>query len=242
MLTGKEQHFDCPECKTAQIIDMVDSVNVAETPEAKQRVCDRTLLLHTCSVCGHKTETLYPFVYHDPGAKLMVYFVPSTEREVQEQAAAAIALMNEAIGFTAGLAAEQGLEDARASYEYRIVATYNELLEKIYARDLGLDDRVLELVKLYYLGQLGSQAPMENLAGFFLVDDGGTPTFAISFTDGQEGASAFHAQVYDKLAADFEERVTDDAPTGFRVVDQSWAMGVFPQLVGIKEAEAPTEH
>jgi hypothetical protein len=234
----KEQHFDCSQCKTVQKIELIDSVNAAEQPALAELVKKHELFMHECSVCGHKTETLYPFLYHDPANKLMVYFVPSTERDIQELAGEAITFMNEAIGATLLKGSNSKVSE---DYEYRIVATYTELLEKIYARELGLDDRILEATKLYYLGQLGSQAPMESLIGFFLVPDEGTPVFSITFSDEREGTSAFHRSVYDELATDFAERITDDAAPGFRVVDQSWAMAIYPKLIGVNEADLPTE-
>jgi hypothetical protein len=75
---------------------------------------------------------VYPLLYHDMENKLMVYLDPDGQLDPN------------------GLGNKQFLFDMLdESYQYRIVPTREEMVEKILIFDDNLDDRPLELLKCY---------------------------------------------------------------------------------------------
>jgi hypothetical protein len=236
----RKEHYQCPECGTARPFELYECINAMTDPELRGAIADKSLFVQQCDICGHRTETLYPLLYIGADERQVVYYIATADREQQQAAGEVIQMMNDEI-VRAVEAGDGGL--SVSGCEFRVVATYPELAEKLYAHELGLDDRILELTKLYYLDKLRGQAPLEDLTGFFLARDGDAPAFAIIFTseggEVTEGASAFHRAVYDGLAEKFAQRVGDEGIVGFRVVDQGWAMGILPRLSGVLEGEVP---
>jgi len=221
----------------------VSKVDVVASPQLRQAVLSRQLLKQSCEQCGELVETQYPFLYQDANNRLLVYYVPTTRQDVQQKIGEALAQMNEQIAAgTLGLGT-----DAAFDYQFRVVATYDELLDKILVREHGLDDRIIELMKLSYLGRLRGNPVLEQLTGFYFGEDedadpagpGKSPIFYLLFADGQVGTSVFHQQVYDELAANFQARISETPIQGFRVVDQSWAMEVFTQMAGFGKGQEP---
>jgi hypothetical protein len=124
--------FVCPECDLEQLFTVYDSVNVSLNSDYKKRLINGELTVFTCDACGYQVEVIYPLLYHDMENKLMVYLDPdgrldSNDHDIRE--------------FLYGMLDE--------CYQYRIVSTREELVEKILIFGDGLNDKPLELLKYY---------------------------------------------------------------------------------------------
>jgi len=77
-------------------------------------------------------EVIYPFLYHDMENKFMIWLNPDGQLDPN------------------GLGNKQFLFDMLDdSYQYRIVSTREEMVEKILICNNGLDDKPLEMLKYY---------------------------------------------------------------------------------------------
>jgi hypothetical protein len=126
----------CPECDSEQVFTVYDSVNVSLNPDAKKQLINGELTTFTCDACGHQIEVVYPMLYHDMENKLMIWMDPEGQLDPNE-------LGNKQFLF--GTLLDE-------SYQYRIVSSRNEMVEKILIFDDNLDDFPMELLK-YYIRQ-----------------------------------------------------------------------------------------
>jgi hypothetical protein len=122
----------CSECGLEQLFTVYDSVNVSLNSDYKEKIINGELTVFTCDACGYQVEVIYQLLYHDMDKKLMIWMDPdglldSNEHDIRE--------------FLYGILDE--------SYQYRIVSTREEMVEKILIFDDDLDDKPLELLKCY---------------------------------------------------------------------------------------------
>jgi hypothetical protein len=106
-------------------------VNVTLDPDLKEKLFSRELFETTCLECGETTSLFYPLLYHDQDAQVMIWLVPPDEGG--DPRLDPVTMNAQAHLFP--------------GYRLRLVASVNELLEKIMLFEQGLDDRVVELTK-----------------------------------------------------------------------------------------------
>jgi hypothetical protein len=128
----------CPKCGRKQEFTTWNSLNVSLNPEKKKLLLSGELTRLICDRCHASTEVMYPMLYHDMDRNLMVYF---------------------ADGKDTGAISILPLGALMKGYQFRITASRNELLEKVWIADANFDDRAMELFKLSLRGQ------MENTGG-----------------------------------------------------------------------------
>jgi ribosomal protein S27E len=139
----------CPECKHKQAIVVWQSINATLNPELKEQLLDRSLFTFRCAKCGHVASVEQELMYHDMDQKLMIL------RGKKEPADT----LAEAFGPVA--------ETVQAEYTYRLVNSINDLIEKILIWDAGLDDRVVEVVKILLMDHIEKSEQGENAELFF---------------------------------------------------------------------------
>src|SRR5690349_18450112 len=121
------QSFVCPHCQQVQQANLWEGVNVSLAPELKSLVLSRDLFSFTCSGCARILKIVHPFLYLDPALKLAIW-LPCVEAQKPplEEGSTAMALMT------------------KAGYSFRLVKTYDELIEKIRTFDERQGERVAE--------------------------------------------------------------------------------------------------
>ena len=122
---------ECPRCDRSQSVRVRNTVDAVAEPELKQQLLARTMMAHECSGCGHSYQITYDFLYLDSSQNL------------------AIELSASAIPRSMG-----ELAPSVPGQRRRVVTSWSDLVEKILVFDAGLDDRVVELVKLGVSRQL----------------------------------------------------------------------------------------
>ena len=119
-------------------------------------------------------------------------------------------------------ATDQTLRDGMARYCIRVVTSQESLREKAMIFETGLDDRIVEIMKLFILKNVQDRLPETNIeAVFFRCAREGELIFEIL------GAKLLGAnipfRVYEKLKEDYKEKfelVGDDE----RIIDFTWAL------------------
>ena len=168
-----EDAIICPNCNHEQELHVTPTVNVTVDPDMKEKVLSGEIFLFTCENCGFTGFAGYPFIYEDKETNggFLIYMEPGCEdREV---------------GVDGDVADQVLLQNMTM----RLVTTINELKEKIFIFEAGLDDRVVELFKMLSLSKMkadeASQIPDE--LRFSKVDtvDGEEKIFFAAFSDEQ---------------------------------------------------------
>jgi hypothetical protein len=125
-------------CGNLLTVELADSLNVKRFPDARSRILRGELHRAACAACGKTMTVEKPFYYLDPDRGALFRVAPRQERHRWKEAStkldAASSLVPDAI--------------TNGSRSLRVVFGMDELREKLLAQDAGLDDRVLELLKV----------------------------------------------------------------------------------------------
>jgi hypothetical protein len=117
----------CKQCGAQQPFTAWETLNVTLNPKEKEELLKGALTKFTCSKCNWSAEVSYPLLYHDMDRQFMVWLWPAAgEPDVR------------------GMPFQAGTEN----YKFRVVGSRIELAEKVFIFDAGLDDRVIEMMKL----------------------------------------------------------------------------------------------
>lgn len=183
MSRTEETTVTCKACGHEQGFQLWTSVNVTLDPDLKQKLLDRSLTAFRCEQCGHATNVNYSLLYHDMHANLMIWLVPDEEKA----------------GELPPLAASMAVD----GLVLRRVDSLNGLIEKVRIADDGLDDRLVEVLKLVLRDKLPEERKQKKLQLLYdrMVEnagDGPQISFA-AFTE--EGTRSLVApkRVYDRL-------------------------------------------
>jgi hypothetical protein len=213
MIMAEEQMIviECPKCGLKTEFVVFDVLNSQVDYFEKQQLLNDTLFECKCEKCNFSSSLLYELVYHDVENNVMVYLVDAEHID----------------GVYTGLAlADRAYEKAGIPRRRnRIVTCPHRFREKAIIFDEGLDDRIIEIMKIYCLDEITEN--MENInvdeaEVFFCVVDG-TPRFEIYcgertiFADIPDG-------LYDHIKLQFSELLADDPDI---IVDDEWALGVL---------------
>ena len=125
----QEASLRCPFCNTEQQHNLYPVVDLVENPSLKLGLLTDSLFSVRCSECNNQFAVIHEMLVMDKEASFAILLAPdSTLTEVKEP--------SEEIGQFETL---------------RLVNTSDELKEKILLLDAGLDDKTIELCKMYLL-------------------------------------------------------------------------------------------
>ena len=125
----QEATLRCPFCNTEQQHNLYPVVDLVENPSLKLGLLTDSLFSVRCSQCNNQFAVIHEMLVMDKDASFAILLAPdSTLTEVKEP--------SEEIGEFRTL---------------RLVNSSDELKEKILLLDAGLDDKAIELCKMYLL-------------------------------------------------------------------------------------------
>lgn len=144
----RDETVACPACATAVDFELVQSVSADRRPDLRDAILDGSFQRKVCPSCGRSFRVEPEFVYMDFGRGQYIGVWPATRRhEWQACAAETRAVFDDAMGKNApGSARKLG-----EKLTVRSVFGWPALIEKLLARQLGLDDRTLEAAKIAVL-------------------------------------------------------------------------------------------
>ena len=208
--------FTCPKCGKDYPFVIWKSINTTLDPEMKAKVKDRSAFLFECPSCGEKTYVDYGLLYHQMEDRIMIDYAVS-----DESAEEFIRSLNEED--PTGL-----LADIKKGYLNRIVRSQNELIEKIAIFDEGLDDRIIEVFKIYVLYKFHNENPnCEDIEILYFRDQNKNCVQVIA--DGKNQAVAeISAEFYEELCQEYKDKIPDIRDDG-PYIDRNWAL----QLMGL---------
>jgi hypothetical protein len=190
-MTTAPRHIAC-FCETTFDADLPTAADMAGDPEIEQLILDGTFMSVTCPGCGKQLTPEYPFRLTGVSGFGELFLVPETDRG----------------------AYDRGKLEYDTGSPGRIVVGFPELREKVLVASLGLDDRVIEIMKYYLLTGSASAANGEQEKDVGIVYRGresGRHVFNImGMKEGEIGVARLAEDLYARIASDVETRVTED--------------------------------
>ena len=211
-----QTEIECPKCKEKSLFTIWESINTTLDREMKQKVLDRSAFLFTCPKCGASNYVDYGFLYHDMDIQAMIAY-SQTDENAEEMYNMFTDKENGAFGSIGEL--------VEAHYILRIVRSTNRLREKIYIFDDELDDRIVELYKLFLMTQLKDKVSDINNTEI-LFFGGEKQKFDLLSETEYLGSVDFNKGFYDHLAEAYGSRIPDmrkDDP----IIDARYALKVI---------------
>ena len=154
----------CPRCQSAVPFELTEFIDLGRDADAKAKLLRGTLFTAECPACGAKFLAPFPVLVHVPAMHAMVQFSPLAEGE---------SLQDRENAMMGGLAEQQALFarfmpdlSAKMDMPLRLAISPVELFEKVSVLDAGLDDRVLEIMKLLMLRELETDPDWADVRGF----------------------------------------------------------------------------
>ena len=210
MSIKRKEKFTCPDCGAEVIATVWQSLNGDLDPKAKDELIEGRLFRAECPKCHKHHNLIYPILYHDMAHKVMVEF------DLDHDADKSIAEFKKAQE-----AVDNSLQSMmREEYRHRFVKTQNDLREKAIIFDADLDDRVVEIMKLFVMKKIKADSPDAKVKELhFYASDNGHGFVAIcednSFT--LDSAPDFYSFIKEKYGEKLREVGDKDY-----LVDHDW--------------------
>ena len=170
------EKIKCPECGTETDFPIWASINTKLNPEMEAAVRDMSIFRFVCPHCGAETKVNYPVLYHQMEDSYMVYYVPSSEDiEVVYKM------------FRGDEMSDEFRKMTVEGYLYRIALTQNQLREKLLIFDEGLDDRIIEVMKIFMIASVQKQQPNVKITEILYDNIGEDKVFVVLSEDGAIG-------------------------------------------------------
>ena len=178
----RKEIITCPLCETKGDFTLWESINVDLDPEMRDIVQSDKLFWWTCPNCGEVFSVPYSTLYHDMKRKFMVLFEP--ERKTN----------------ALGVDSKYGLKD----YIYRFSCGKEDFMDKIRQLESGLDDKVLEVIKMLLMREHCpsdmSEKTIVRFEGLKKDDTGKMTDLSFRFCDqGKEVSIEVNSVFYDKI-------------------------------------------
>ena len=208
------EKITCPDCGTEGDFTIWRSVNTQLSPEAKKRVLNGEIFKFKCPKCGNVSNVVYDMLYHQMEDEIMIHL--ATEDDAVDEAA-------ESFDKIANGTMMPGIDLQQSDYTFRIVRDQNQLREKIYIFDQGLDDRIIELMKMFIISNLMVKQPEIKIKEMLLeINEGAPENFAVQLEDGTWGSFPFQQEFYDTVKND-PVAPDDDGKRNY-FVNRGWAL------------------
>jgi hypothetical protein len=187
-------------------VELHESVNVKTDPGLKDELMRNRLNAVTCPQCQLSFRVDKALLYTDPDRRLLIYWLPVAGDQIEdgeEQFSDWIRDMG------------QVLPDGLRAPDVHLVFTRTELIERIFLKEAGLDERIIEYIKyLIYAKNAGKMNPADKVLLFnaqdstdetlrFVVQDVATRQF--------EAALDYSREAYKAIVETFgaEEKTAD---------------------------------
>jgi hypothetical protein len=144
MSTWSDRTATCPECGQTTPARIATSVHIARVPEVRAAVFDRSFNRITCAACGRRIAIDAAFTYVDVERGHWVQVEPVARRsDWRKVEQITMRALTRGLDVTSPLVTELA-----ATARRRVVFGTEELREKLIVWNVGLDDELLECIKL----------------------------------------------------------------------------------------------
>lgn len=203
--------ISCPDCGAKTEYTVLDVLDSSDNAYDKQRLLNGTFFECKCK-CGHVMDMAYDIVYRDAEHNVLIYMVHD---DAVEGVYTALRL-NDSMHLKYGC-------DGVAEPMKRIVACPHQLQEKILILEHNLDDRIIELAKIFCAhGATETMPDFHSIGAVFNVKNG---EFVIELIGEDRRLTAkIPDGFYNHLKHEFAEVLENSNPY---IVDEAWALDVL---------------
>jgi hypothetical protein len=220
----RTQTLTCPACSAPVAFELVHSVSADRRPDLREAILDGSFQRQPCPSCGASFRVDPEFTYMDIARGQYIGVWPIAKRgEWQACAERTGEVFDAAMGPGASPAAQK----LGAKMEARVVFGFPALVEKLLARQAGIDDRSLEVAKVAAMSTRDA-APVPGSQELRLVGES-EGDLILGWVRGSDGKLGDAMRVPRQLVADIEadpdrwKELRDDVADGL-VVDFQRAM------------------
>lgn len=216
-MSEKNVSVTCPDCGEQGDFTIYISIDLVENPPMEEKIRSGSLFRYTCPSCGIITKIAYPTLIHDSEKKQMIYL--ATNEETYQNT-----LKTYSVG---GSSTAEGL--LHGDYTVRLFRSVPELMEYFRIRKEGLDDRVVELMRLFVYHELMENNPdLELDQLYFEPNEEGEEPYCFELIKKEEvlGHIGFQKEAYENMKEMFWDTI-DELSEGCIVFDGTWAAQVF---------------
>lgn len=183
------ENITCIACGKESPYRYWDMIDPMMNQETKDKVLSGELFTFTCKHCGAKRRVTYDTIYQEVAKGRTFHLVTSEESYMQ-----AVNIYADRDSHSSPVLAHEIV---------RIVLSQNQLAEKIRIFDEGLDDRIVEIIKAYFLSQLYEQEQdIQVDEVLFFVGDQNQYEIAFLSQDGNHRSISFSREMYDGIKKD----------------------------------------
>ena len=190
MSQQKAYKISCPKCDRIAEVMLYEAINVDTHPQLKDDLMRNRLNAVICEICEFSFRIDKPLLYNDPTRNWMVYWLPLSGHDFERGEAEFRKLLGE---MTAMMPNDMHVP------EFHLVFTRTELVERIFLREAGLNERVIEYVKhMIYTKNLKKLNPKDKDLLFNAEDS--TPEKLVFVVQDVESRSLESIFEYDRSA------------------------------------------
>ena len=218
-MSEKTVSVTCPDCGETGDFTIWTSIDLVENPPMEEKIRSGSLFRYSCPQCGIITKIAYPTLIHDAGKKQMIYLA-SNEETYQST----LEMYSKG-----GSSAAEGLLDGE--HTVRLFRSVPDLMEYFRIRKAELDDRVVELLRLFVYHELKENNPdlLADQLYFEQSEEGEDPfVFELMRKDEIIGRIGFKEEAYENMKSMFQDTI-ERLSEGRIVFDADWASQVFAQ-------------
>ncbi len=165
-----------------------NSITVKDSADLKEDLLSGKINMFRCTACSHTALMPTPLLYNDEEKRLIITLSPTNDPLLKQQ-------MLENVQNTSKDSGElENLKD----YNMRFVTDYNDLLEKILIFDNGMNDKVIEVIKLMILMQEPDKAERRKCR-FGKEENGSLEFMVYDEKEGQIYTSTVPKETYNTL-------------------------------------------
>jgi len=196
------EELACPKCGHKHMLKKYTRINVTQKKDLKEDILKNRLFSFACEECEFKAPLTYESLYLDSKKKLVLFLAPVMTSEVEE---------------------ELSRLDREHTGTKRIVDNINDFKEKILITDMKFDDRVIEIIKILYIGQMKKEMKDDTLMDILFDYYGSTPCFLVFFEKKGIGRMPLNLEYYRGISAQYSDQIRKFSTDGFMKVDMEWA-------------------
>ena len=143
---------NCPACNTPVRFDLVMSISADRRPDLREAILDGSFQRKVCPACGTAFRAEPEFTYIDFARGQYIFVWPVEKRAAWAQWAKK---SRETFDATLGKGATREAAALGKKVDPRAVFGWPALIEKLLARQAGIDDRTLEVAKVAVMRNSG---------------------------------------------------------------------------------------
>ena len=204
----------CPQCEQRDTLRLWEEINAKEDVTAKSRLLDGSLFEYRCKKCGYSTGVAYNCIYKDDEKHFIVYFAADGDNEGMKAAM-------DRIEEDANKMAVAGL---KYNVRRRIVNDANTMREKVIIFEAGLDDRIIELMKILYVSAIRENRPEIAVVGCFFCIVDGQWRMEMLTADGRAFGLDVQRELYGEFEKEYEALLSENRTY---CVDAKYAIDLY---------------